>query len=76
MSKCLGDPCGAGLCTGRCSTGKEEPGPMLVRLRLSLHNHETSGRRSAVFRQTHYSCFRFHLTFQDMLLLIVSLTNY
>lgn len=54
MSKYLGDPCAAGLCKGRCSTGKVEPGPMLVRLRLSFHNHETSGRRSAAFGQTHF----------------------
>lgn len=54
MSKCLGDPCAAGLCKGRCSTGKVEAGPMLVRLWLPFHNHETSGRRSAAFRQTHY----------------------
>lgn len=54
MSKCPGDPCAAGLCKGRCSTGRGEPGPMSVHLRPSFHNHETSCRRSSAFGQTHY----------------------
>lgn len=48
MSKCQGDPCAAGLCKGKCSTGMVAPGPMLARSLLSYHRHETSRKRSSV----------------------------